>query len=401
MKTKLLATPAFGLAFAIMMLVVASCDNDVNDDVGTVTINLGASAVSAPGARAVAAWPPDEAGILKDITHIITLSSTGQANITHTLEGGGEVSIPNVRTGWWTVSVEAYYYKASIMYAEGSDDVEVIADKENPVTIIMKPVFLPYFASNTAEWEAVVDDIIERAPNPRDYRIIITEDFNINPITDSSYTFGSANDIGIVIGGIYPDTPTISLSGNGSLLRIGNWQNVRINDLTLKGSSTNDAPLVYINGTNFSMYNGCTLTGNNTSDDGGGVYVNNGNFYMYGGLISDNTASGNGGGVYVGINASFNMNGGVISGNTANEGGGMYIDSDGTFRIMNGTIYGATATGTDANTALSNSGAALNVSGTAATAEHGTFDAINTWQTTGTFTTTDDTITVVDGVLQP
>jgi hypothetical protein len=458
MKTKILATPAaalaFGLAFAIVTLVIASCDNDLKDDVGTVTINLGASAASAsaPNARAVAAWPPDEAEILADLTHFITLSCDGQANIERTVEGGGMVTIPDVRTGTWTVSIDAWYLMGAFhsMYATGSKYVEVIAGKENPVTVTMEPVHLPYFVGSKPEWEAAVADIIVRAPNHKNFSIIVTESFSIDATISSSFTFGDAYGIDIAISG-ESTTPTISLDSNGSLLRIAPLQRVLTANLTYEGLSTNDAPLIFINGASaFEMYGNSTVTSNNnTSGNGGGVVVNNGTFTMRGGMVSGNTASGNGGGVfvegngrfimdydeiyytceisgntagnygggvYVGPTGMFAMKGGVISGNTANEGGGMCIDgtstsTNGAFRVETGTIYGSDITDTTLrNTATSSNSdrASLFRVYPEALAEHGTFTTPSdpsTWVKVGDLLSTgvygtDDTITVVSGVLE-
>jgi len=90
------------------------------------------------------------------------------------------------------------------------------------------------------------------------------------------------------------------------------------------------------------------------------------------------------------------MSGGEISGNIASySGGGVYMSSNstGTFRIVNGTIYGLNE-GALSNTA--NGGAALYVYGTA---ERGTFIG-STWVSSGTLSTTNNTITVTNGALQ-
>jgi hypothetical protein len=123
---------------------------------------------------------------------------------------------------------------------------------------------------------------------------------------------------------------------------------------------------------------------------------------MNGGAISGNTSSYNGGGVYVG-NGTFTMNGGTISGNSSSSyGGGVFVSSNGTFRIVTGTIYGQNATITSLkNTATS--GAVLyrddSGGGTGGTVQCGTFSG-STWNSYGSLDTSDDTIRVVNGVLQ-
>jgi predicted transcriptional regulator len=94
------------------------------------------------------------------------------------------------------------------------------------------------------------------------------------------------------------------------------------------------------------------------------------------------------------------MNGGEISGNTASSGGGVY--NNGTFRIVTGTIYGSNEDDTSLrNTANYEPAAALYQHPYGGTTQYGTFAADGiTWDPSGYLTTTDDTIIVLDGVLQ-
>jgi hypothetical protein len=149
---------------------------------------------------------------------------------------------------------------------------------------------------------------------------------------------------------------------------------------------------IHIHGGKLDIYggeiSGNTATGNGVnSGNGGGVYAENTvTFTMRGGKISGNTATGtytnngNGGGVYVSASTSgsFTIYDGEISGNTATStgtggnGGGVYATSTVTFKkepasgsSTSGTIYGNNATGSDKNTAASDSkGHAVYVSGT-------------------------------------
>jgi uncharacterized repeat protein (TIGR02543 family) len=148
----------------------------------------------------------------------------------------------------------------------------------------------------------------------------------------------------------------------GNVFRILAGELILDNNITLKGRSDNNTPLVEVNGINsrLTLKAGAAITGNTnnqTSSDaeGGGVYVsNNGTFTMSGGTVSGNTAHSNtdgshGGGVYVDT-GTFTMSGGTITGNTASvnnddgfaTGGGVYVD-DGTFTMSGGTISGNTA----------------------------------------------------------
>lgn len=98
---------------------------------------------------------------------------------------------------------------------------------------------------------------------------------------------------------------------------------------------------VHVSGGTFDMYGG-SITGNSSSNGGGGVYVSGGGtFNMYGGSISGNETTGReygqGGGVYV-SGGTFNMYDGSISGNRASTyGGGVYV-KDGTFNMYGGCI---------------------------------------------------------------
>jgi uncharacterized repeat protein (TIGR02543 family) len=173
---------------------------------------------------------------------------------------------------------------------------------------------------------------------------------------------------------------------------------------------------VYVNGGTFTMNSGTirnnlatASTSNNYSSSnvanayGGGVYVNTGTFTMNNGAIYGNTANGTtsgiggvntygrGGGVYM-ERGAFNMKGGTIYGNTSASGGGVNR-ADGTLRISDGIIYGSN----EANASLRNSAALW--SGTYGTAQYGTFNG-NTWNSNGNLSTTNNTIRVVNGVLQ-
>ena len=158
----------------------------------------------------------------------------------------------------------------------------------------------------------------------------------------------------------------------------------------------------------FTM-NGGVISGNATvSYFGGGIYVGhstNSIFTMNGGEISGNTASSFGGGVFVG--GIFTMKGGEISGNTvqaglSSSGGGVYIGTDAFFRIVTGTVYGSNESNTSLRNTANDGGAALHmstISTPVGTAQYGTFSG-ETWTSAGDLSTTNDTIKVVNGVLQ-
>jgi uncharacterized repeat protein (TIGR02543 family) len=150
----------------------------------------------------------------------------------------------------------------------------------------------------------------------------------------------------------------------------------------------------------FTMHSG-EISGN-TALSGGGVNISNGTFTMHGGEISGNTASSSsgGGGVYVGSYGTFTMYGGEISGNTVSDGsgGGGIAHDGGGFRIVTGTIYGLNEADTSLRNTATSGGAALYWD-SYSSAEYGTFSG-DTWNPNGNLNITNDTIQVVDGVLQ-
>ena len=220
-------------------------------------------------------------------------------------------------------------------------------------------------------------------------------------------------------GGVYVIAAKFDLSGDAV---------INGNTATSNGGGVS----VSTNGT-FTMSGGAAISGNTASTSGGGVFVsNNGSFTMSGGTIGGSTTADantayRGGGVYV-ATGSFIMSGEAsVSGNTTtNDGGGVYVDNSGTFtmngqatiagnsssgswgggvavgagtfRFAGGTVYGSDAAAGLKNTADYAMTAALYISGTAAS--HGTFVG-ETWNSKGTLSSTANTITVVNGELQP
>jgi hypothetical protein len=290
--------------------------------------------------------------------------------------------------------------------------------------------------SNTAEWIMAVSEI-SIGGNNKNYIINVIGDFPIAGRTTPN--FGNLTGIKVSIRG---PGRTLTLSGNGNMLRTESGQTLILRDIIWQGGSNNNAPLMYVSGTNsdFIMQSGKISGNRNTyyTTSGGGVYVDNyGTFTMNGGEISGNYAYTEGGGVYVddkgtftmhqggkisgnsaysggGVcvcdkGASFTMYGGVISGNKAdNTGGGVYVGylnaaNFGTFRIVTGTIYGSN----EADTALRNTASSTNNgpalykpnNGINSMAQYGTFNGA-TWVSSGDLSTTNNTIRVVNGNLQ-
>ena len=161
-------------------------------------------------------------------------------------------------------------------------------------------------------------------------------------------------------------TGRIALCLNGySIIANGNFDTIIVNDgtnsaasLTLcdcNGSGNNKGEITHADGTKgrgvyvttsgwFYQYGG-NITGNSTSDNGGGVYLDGSFFYMYGGRITDNSAN-NGGGVAGCVKdkvdgrrviGSLLMLGGTIADNkAAANGGGVAMDCS--FEMRGGSI---------------------------------------------------------------
>ncbi|TWU51875.1 choice-of-anchor Q domain-containing protein [Rubripirellula reticaptiva] len=106
---------------------------------------------------------------------------------------------------------------------------------------------------------------------------------------------------------------------------------------------------------NFSSFNddlsisGLTLTGGQTTGDGGGIIFNSsGNLALTGSTVSDNTSTFRGGGIYT-VNGNVNLNSSTVSGNSITGsdayGGGIYSFS-GPVNLTSSTISGNSITGT-------------------------------------------------------
>jgi uncharacterized repeat protein (TIGR02543 family) len=304
--------------------------------------------------------PPDTG-----ITITITASTTfNNVNIPHEIIIDGKRIFDDIKIdaaaipypampGEHTIVVCGYdASKKLISYADETVTVTV----GNTVPCTMK-MCQPFETSSGTDWDtAVAAMAISGGGNDKEYYIVVTGDFSI----PGNQTF-NASTVNIRGAG------TISLTegSTGSLLYIGTNQTVSLKETHLKGHSTNNRSLVYVdqNGT-FNMTGG-TISGNtNTNTDtinkGGGVYVYGGTFNMSGGTISDNTNTdtinyAGGGGVYVTRSGTFNMSGNaVINGNKAHNGGGVYLIvnlnyATATFNMTGGTISNNISTATSGN----------------------------------------------------
>jgi fibronectin type 3 domain-containing protein len=138
---------------------------------------------------------------------------------------------------------------------------------------------------------------------------------------------------------------TITLNSNGTLFTVDNNITVKLENIILKGRSSNDASLVrVVQGGTLIMESGSAVTDNTNSGDGGGIYIDRGTVTMNNGRVSGNKAA-NGGGFYIsGSDALFTLAGGEIAANTAtSHGGGMYLITQSKALMTGGIIKGNTA----------------------------------------------------------
>jgi len=92
------------------------------------------------------------------------------------------------------------------------------------------------------------------------------------------------------------------------------------------------------------------------------------------------------------------MENGTISDNSADSGGGVNVRETSTFYIVTGTVYGSDAEESLKNTATYGAALFVNNNGTAI-AQYGTFNG-TTWSSNGSLSKINNTITVLNGVLQ-
>ena len=181
-----------------------------------------------------------------------------------------------------------------------------------------------------------------------------------NNIALNDTSWNPTGDIALCLNGY-----SITANGNFDTITVGEGKAPK-DSLTLcdcNGSGINKGKITHTSGMEgrgvyvttfgwFYQYGG-NITGNSTSDNGGGVYLDGSFFYMYGGRITDNSAN-NGGGVAGCVKdkedgghvvGSLLMLGGTIAGNKATaNGGGVAMDCS--FEMCGGSITGNEA---DAN----------------------------------------------------
>jgi TolB-like protein len=187
--------------------------------------------------------------------------------------------------------------------------------------------------SGVANWNSAIN-AVRNGGNNQTYIISVSGNVSVPAPPDNENLFGAVTGITVTIQG----SGALALSVNGSLLRIGAGQTVVVRDVTLRGRSENNSPVVRImSGSIFRMEGKASVTGNRD----GGIYVDGGTFIMQDNASIMSNNSSYGGGVYIGSGGTFIMQGGIISGNKGySDGSGVFVG--GTFTMEDGTISGNT-----------------------------------------------------------
>jgi hypothetical protein len=432
MKKTILALFA---VFCILFLSTCFSPWEGNNGESSLTINLGGSA----RAFYTVAEP-------SSFTHEITLRNANGTTVVQEVFSGASVTI-SVQPGTYTLSIKgfgadnalrSYGIKSGIQVKAGQNNVplEMYSAVEVDSPTSLSDAFTAAGQNSSRKYYVLVKGdiyITSQVPTLTNGKVTliaeaagkITKTFNAGgamlsvnggdltlgvpgmagtiTLDSSASPSGAANLITVISGTLVMyDGVTISknntISGDGVSVTGGTFTmwGGEISGNTVTGVYNGGG--VNISGGTFNMHGG-EISNNTVGGNGGGVSVSGASatFTMYGGKISDNTSSGSGGGVSVsGANAKFEMHGGEISGNKANmSGGGVYVDNTGTFRIVTGTIYGSNEAESLRNTAPAspNSGAALFHS-----------NATATYGPTGTEKylagTVETTIRVVNGIKQ-
>jgi hypothetical protein len=344
----------FGFAVFITAMVfsLAACPNSlqgkggggvggstVGDGSGSLTVSVGSMSISR--------------NIIdpKTLSHEITVKdSSGKVHCATIGPDKTTTTISSLALGWCTVEVKGWLNKNEVSKNKDPIRVNIIAGSNGPISIIMKvkdgseyggggddPTYT--FPADLTTIAAKLKWLETNATDKGIYIIEATADEDIAPQTLS---YGERI-IGITLIGEKGKNITVSLLSNGSMFTVGSNVKLILENITLKGQTSNTSALVVVEG-ELVMNEGSLITGNNDNNgNGGGVYVREeATFTMSDGTISGNKAV-SGGGVFVGTTGTFTMGGGTITENeatTAGSGGGGGVYTVGTFTMKDGTISG-------------------------------------------------------------
>lgn len=341
-------------------LIVTACSG-FNGDEGVLKLDLGGNSKGYSLSAVQENWPPED-GIIEQLTYKITLSGSSQTLNIDVKEGDSLKW--SLEVGYWSVNVDAYYLGEH--FATGSNSTEIKSGQISYVIVDMDKSDIRFFSvANAVQWIDTLSEI-QSGGNGKNYVIDIAAGFALPGNAwgnGNAPNFGAISGIKVTIRGDY----TLSLNSAGCFLHIAGGQTVIMQDLDIKGFSTNDCSPIYVGGSgaSFTMKGSASVSDNiiMTSGDGGGVFVNTGAAFIMqdNSSVYNNTAGAQGGGVFVDGAFTMKDNASVADNMAAYDGGGVFVDGGGKFNIIDGTVYGNESDrGAHSNNAAG-SGAALYV----------------------------------------
>jgi predicted outer membrane repeat protein len=135
------------------------------------------------------------------------------------------------------------------------------------------------------------------------------------------------------------DVKVIQIYSTGTLFTINNNITLNIENIILKGRSSNTASLIKVTtGGNLYIRSGSAISDNTNTGYGGGIDIDGGNVVLDGGSIYNNTSSDSGGGVFMRSTGTLTIKAGEISDNTAGGRGGGGVYSERCTITMNGGV---------------------------------------------------------------
>ncbi|MDR1898605.1 MAG: bacterial Ig-like domain-containing protein [Treponema sp.] len=322
----ILALAAVVLAFAAIIALTA-CDTATGgggDDIVSISVTGPAKTSYPQGAAfssaglAVTARYSD--GTTALVTSGVSLSWNGQALADGAAAITADPGVKTVNVGW-----RGRAASFSLLVVGADDSIP-------PIT-------------STALWNSAVQYIGGNG-NTKSYVLTINGSFGIPPSN-----FGGVNDLVVTLKG----SGTLTLTGNGSIFALlgsspeAQQKLIIDGNVTLKGKTGNNAPLVQVGRDAALDMKGGAITGNSNTGlwgDSGVEVVDGGSFTMSGGVITGNGNTGGwGSGVAVGGGGSFTMTDGLITGNTGGWGGGVAVNMGGSVIMSGGIISGNIVTG--------------------------------------------------------
>ena len=153
---------------------------------------------------------------------------------------------------------------------------------------------------------------------------------------DGTYTFCGTTYVRLTInasnvvlqGDTAGSTPTLDAAASGPLIEVsGSNVDLVIYDLVLTGGASDEGGALSTGQTGDKMIaiHRSTITGNSSTDDGGGISVRNAALSVHDTIISGNEATGSGGGIYS-LFSDITLTESTVSLNTSNNGGGIYVN---------------------------------------------------------------------------